>query len=111
MELSNLEQRLAELEKKKAVITAREKQLKAKLAGEKRKKENHTKMVLGGALFGVLKHELPEERKDLDLYGRAVKAVFTRKQFELGELINSEYRRLQNERIPYTEPVFPPDEK
>lgn len=92
-----METRLAELERKKAAITAKEKQLKARLAGEKRKKENHTKMVLGGALFGVLKRELPEDRKDLDLYGRAVKAVFARKQFELGELINNEYQRLQTE--------------
>ena len=103
MELTNLQTRLAELEKKKAAITAKEKQLKAKLSTEKRKKENHTKMVLGGALFGVLKNDIPDERKDLDLYGRAVKAVFARKQFELGEMISNEYRRLKNEQMPDTD--------
>lgn len=97
MELTNLEMRLADLEKKKSAIVAKEKQLKAKLSTEKRKQENHTKMVLGGAVFGILKNEVPTERKDLDLYGRALKAVFTRKQFELGEMINNEYQRLQNE--------------
>lgn len=49
--------------RKYLVFTAKEKQLKAKLSAEKRKKENHCKMVLGGAIFGVLKNEVPTDRK------------------------------------------------
>ena len=95
MKLENYEKQLADLEKKKSAITAREKQIKAKMSGEKRKKENHAKMVLGGAVFGVLKSELPTDRKELDLYGRALKKVFENKQEPLLQMIDAEYQRLK----------------
>ena len=95
MKLENYEKQLADLEKKKSAITAREKQIKAKMSGEKRKKENHAKMVLGGAVFGVLKSSLPTDRKELDLYGRALKKVFENKQDALRQMIDAEYQRLK----------------
>lgn len=97
MQSPNYEKQLEELEKKKSAIIAKEKQIKAKMSGEKRKKENHAKMVLGGAVFGVLKSELPADRKELDLYGRALKKVFENKQEPLLQMINVEYQRLKKE--------------
>lgn len=93
MQAPNYEKQLAELEKKKNAITARQRQIKAKMGKEKRAKENHTKMVLGGSVFGVLKkHDLPEDRKQLELYGNAVKAVFQKHEGKLVELIEQEYQ-------------------
>lgn len=98
MELKSLENQLAELEEKKNKIVAKEKQLKARLSNEKRKKENHAKMVLGGAVFGVLKNHVPSDRKELDLYGRAVKAVFIKNEERLTEMINSAFETLKAEK-------------
>lgn len=98
MQTPDYEKRLEELDKKKKAIIAKERQIKAKMSGEKRKKENHAKMVLGGAVFGVLKdHPLPTDRKELDLYGRALKAVFQKNEGKLVELIEHEYQRLKME--------------
>lgn len=103
MEVSELQDRLAELEQKKNKIKAQEKRLKAQLAGEKRKKENHAKMILGGAVFGLLKDQLPADRKDLDLYGRALKAVLAADS-ELAQKVTEEYEKL---RTAAEEPVPP----
>ena len=93
MQSPNYEKQLQELEQKKNVIIAKQKKIKAKMSGEKRKKENHTKMVLGGAVFGVLKkHDLPDDRKELELYGNAVKAVFQKHEGKLVEMIAQEYQ-------------------
>lgn len=100
MQTPDYEKRLEELDKKKKAIIAKEKQIKAKMSGEKRKKENHAKMVLGGAVFGVLKSELPTDRKELDLYGRALKKVFENKEDALRQMIDSEYQRLKREQPP-----------
>ena len=100
MQTPDYEKRLEELDKKKKAIIAKERQIKAKMSGEKRKKENHAKMVLGGAVFGVLKSELPADRKELDLYGRALKKVFENKQEPLRQMIDAEYQRLKAAQSP-----------
>lgn len=97
MQTPDYEKQLEQLQKKKSAIVAKEKQIKAKMSGEKRKKENHAKMVLGGAVFGVLKSELPTDRKELDLYGRALKKVFENKEDALRQMIDNEYQRLRRE--------------
>ena len=109
MKLENLENRLAELEKKKSVIAAQEKKLKSQLSSEKRKKENHTKMVLGGAVFGVLKDHVPTDRKELDLYGRALKAVLQNENLRhtIVGMIDAEYQTLKIEQM---EPEDIPEE-
>ena len=98
MQSADYEKQLEQLQKKKSAIVAKEKQIKARMSKEKRAKDNHTKMVLGGAVFGVLKdHPLPTDRKELDLYGRALKAVFQKNEGKLVELIEHEYQRLKME--------------
>ena len=73
--LTNLEKRLEELQKKKRGIVNEEQRLKSQLTAEKRKQENHCKMVLGGAVYGYLKDKLPSDNKDLELYGWALKHI------------------------------------
>lgn len=94
MQTTNYEKQLEELQKKKNAIIAKEKQVKAKLSKEKRAKENHAKMVLGGAVFGVFKDKLPTERKELTLYGIALKKVIQANEGKLSELIDNEYMSL-----------------
>ena len=75
MKVTNLEKKLAELEQKKRGIVNQEQRLKSQISTERRKKENHCKMVLGGAVYGYLKDQLPDDKKDLELYGWALKDV------------------------------------
>lgn len=96
-DLSALEKRLAEIEKQQRGLNTKKQQIKSQLSAEKRKKENHCKMVLGGAVFGYVKEDLPEDRKDLEVYGWAVKAAIEEFGDEFIEAIQRHYNRLQIE--------------
>lgn len=95
MPAADYEKQLAALEKKKAAIAAKEKQIKAKMSGTKRAREDHAKMVIGGALFGVLKkHGIPEDRKQLRIYGNAIRDVLQASEATLVERIEARYQKL-----------------
>ncbi len=97
MKTADYEKQLEELQKKQDALKAKEKQIKAKMSKEKRAKENHAKMVLGGAVFGILKDNIPTDRKELELYGWALKAVIQKNKDKLSDMIENEYITLQIE--------------
>jgi hypothetical protein len=94
-DMASLQQRLAELEQKKRGIINKEQQLRSQISAEKRKKENHCKMVLGGAVYGFVKDELPDDRKDLELYGYALKATIEAAGPDFLQVILSRYNELK----------------
>lgn len=93
-DLTTLEKRIAEIEKQQRGLTTKKNQLKSRLSAEKRKQENHCKMVLGGAVYGYVKEDLPEDRKDLELYGWALKAAIEEDPNFLGA-VRRNYERLK----------------
>ena len=95
MNVENLEKRLADLQEKKQQIAAREQRIKLRISAENRKKENHCKMVLGGAVYGYVKSDLPEDRKDLELYGYALKAAIEAAGAHFIEAVNANYAKLK----------------
>ena len=95
-DVASLEQQLAALEKKKRGLITKEQRLKSQLSAEKRKQENHCKMVLGGAVYGFVKEDLPEDRKDLELYGWAVKTAIEKDPNFLAT-VKQNYERLKAE--------------
>lgn len=111
MPAADYEKQLAALEKKKAALAAKEKQIKAKMSGTKRAREDHAKMVIGGALFGILKkHGVPEDRKQLRIYGNAVRDIFQANEAKLTELIEGRYQKLLQEAASEKQPQ-PSEEK
>ena len=60
-----LEERIAKLQEKQAQLKAQEKSLRAKQSAEKRKKDTHRKIVMGGAVESVL--GLPLQDEDIQL--------------------------------------------
>ena len=78
---------------------------------QERKKENHIKMVLGGAAFGVFQNDVPTERKELDLYGRAFKNVLKRFESKLADYTREEYNKLTTENLVKTEYPEPTSEE
>lgn len=93
-DLTTLEKRIAEIEKQQRGLTTKKNQLKSRLSAEKRKQENHCKMVLGGAVYGYVADELPADRKDLELYGWALKAAIEADPKFLGA-VRRNYERLK----------------
>ena len=94
MQIADYEKQLENLQKKQSVLKAKEKQLKAMMSEKKRAKENHIKMVLGGAVLGVLGEKVPTDRAELKLYGFALKAVFQKDKAKLADLIDTEFMNL-----------------
>lgn len=95
--IPNYEKQLADLEKRKEALLARERQIKARMGQVTRQQENHAKMTLGGAVFGILKrHDVPiADRQLLKLYGDAVKAVFQKHEAMMVREIEEEYLERQ----------------
>ena len=101
-DLSTLEKRLAEIEKQQRGLNTRKQQIKSQMSAEKRKADNHCKMVLGGAVYGYVKNDLPKDRKELELYGWALKAAIEEFGDKFTEAIQRNYERLQTEQAKAT---------
>lgn len=93
-DLATLEKRLADIEAKKRGLVTQEQRIKSQMSAERRKRENHCKMVLGGAIYGYVTDELPADRKDLETFGWALKAAIEADPKFLGA-VRRNYERLK----------------